>query len=125
MSKKVRKTIRMPKATLDLWLHHLRSGKVAQGAGALHDGKGYCCLGVLQCAVTGGKVEQEPGSDDPAYLPSFEWLKAEGIKFKDEGGRVEQFPWLPSIGLHAASANDRGWSFGDIADAIEACAVGY
>lgn len=123
MSKKVRKTIRMPQATLDLWLHHLRSGEVKQGTGRLFDGNGYCCLGVLQCAVTGGRVEQE--NDEPADLPSFEWLRSEGIKFRDEGGRAEQFPYLPTLGLHATSANDRGASFREIADAIEACAVGY
>lgn len=123
MSKKVRKTIRMPQATLDLWLHHLRSGEVKQGTGSLFDGDGYCCLGVLQCALTGGRLEQE--YDEPAYLPSWNWLRSEGIKFLDENGLVEQFPYLPTLGLHATSANDRGVPFREIADAIEASAVGY
>lgn len=133
MTKKKEKqiTIRMPKAKLKLWLDVLRlpANQKLQGTGALFNGgpdpyederAGYCCLGALQCAVTGGKV------DIHADLPSKKWLKKEGITFLDSYGDPSNDPFFPRFGAEASIVNDgQGKSFKQIAQAIESCAVGY
>ncbi len=110
-------TIRMPKESLDKWLAALRSGSYQQGVGALYDNSGgYCCLGVLQKAVS-GKVEN-------LSYPSVEWLNANKIKFYDSSGGG-QAPFLPALRDRADIANDHGRTFTEIADAIEQCAEGF
>lgn len=54
------------------WLEALRSGEYKQCASTLHDGVGYCCLGVLE-KVLSGDVERSP-SGNPIGVPSKEWL---------------------------------------------------
>lgn len=117
------KTIKMPAELLAKWLAALRSGEYAQAIGRLQEGGGYCCLGVLQHATT-GEVERYSGSAKIAALPSYEWLEDRSISFVGEEGQAEQGPWLPSLNMTAYHANDRGLSFCEIADAIEACAEG-
>lgn len=121
-------TIRMPKEKLKLWLAALRlpANQKLQGAGALFNKHpdisekgGYCCLGVLQCVVSGGKVEA-------GGFPSDSWKDSEGIEFFDRGGWTADAPYFPSFRCTADVANDsRGKSFKQIANAIESCAVGY
>lgn len=123
-------TIRMPKESLAKWLAALRSGEYKQGKGSLKSHEGYCCLGVLQCALD-GDVEYErytiPMAKTPLELPTLKWLSARNIKFH-AGPRNEQShrqPYLPSWGTTTSVANDyEGASFLDIADAIELCAEG-
>lgn len=125
-------TIRMPKAKLKLWLDVLRlpANQKLQGTGALFnsekqsndwdDKPGYCCLGALQCAVTGGKVDLGRGT------PSESWLKKEGIEFFDDDGDPTTDPYFPRYGGVASEVNDgQKKSFRQIAQAIESCAVGY
>lgn len=91
---------RMPQATKDLWIKALRSGKYTQAKEYLYNPyqKGYCCLGVLQCELTGGKIEHEheigvllsPEEYDPAVsdlddvpfagVPSPAWCQSNGIE---------------------------------------------
>lgn len=130
MSKK-KITIRMPKEKLKLWLATLRlpANQKMQGTGYLfnavedrEDGlvKGYCCLGALQCAVTGGKVQLDRGVPDRA------WLYKEGIEFFDAHGDYTNDPYFPSCRNFASAVNDtQRKTFKQIADAIEKCAVGY
>lgn len=117
-------TIKMPKELLDKWLEALRSGKYPQGRRFLKKGGAYCCLGVLQMTVD-GKCERYP-DDTHGYraLPSQEWLARNGVKFSGWGD-CGQIPFLPTLSCSATDANDvKEKSFAEIADAIEACAVG-
>lgn len=40
------------------WVEALRSGEYTQGKGRLHDGKNFCCLGVL-CGITKNKTHMD------------------------------------------------------------------
>lgn len=76
MTKRITPTITMRKADAKKWLNALRSGKYKQTTGTLEDndfvdGARYCCLGVLQCELT-GKVQD-------LDLPSLGWLKKHKI----------------------------------------------
>jgi hypothetical protein len=126
-------TIYMPKETLQKWLTALRSGEYKQATGALENGGGYCCLGVLQMC-TDGKVERYYGTPEkPAEgLPTVDWLQSNSITFLDHlGGSATDCrePFLSSLNMLASIANDGDNDYGqynflEIADAIEACAVG-
>jgi hypothetical protein len=48
------------------WLAALRSRKFKQGHRALHNGKGYCCLGVA-CVVAGAQERDNFGSEKVFY----------------------------------------------------------
>ena len=121
MSKQI--TIRMPQPLLDKWLAALRSGEYRQTQEVMSDRRGgYCCLGVLQKCAT-GRVTPDHAADDE--LPSMAWLKRNNVEFKTQGLWAAQSPFLPSLCMSAASANDDGFTFPEIADAIEACAEGY
>lgn len=128
--KVVKKTIRMPKATLRKWLKALRSGEYKQAGGALFDEEkvGYCCLGVLQHCLDGGVEYIKKGC--PCTVPSFAWLEDEGIRFTNFCNNKAVVPELPTLGTDAATANDgdqgvRPKSFKTIANAIEACTETY
>lgn len=124
-------TIRMPKALLAGWLAALRGQKMnpktgkpfTQGFERLETTRGdHCCLGVLQM-VADGAVElthlRLPGS-----FPSSAWYSAHGITIGDGAGG-SAIPYLPTLDALATEANDScKYGFGDIADAIEACAEG-
>lgn len=83
----------------------------------------YCCLGVLQ-VVADGKVQThderstDTGGDDDE-LPTRKWLEAHGIVFLDSNKKASCNPHLPTLDKAAAEANDAGFSFVRIADAIE------
>lgn len=129
-------TIHMPKEMLEKWLAALRSGKYKQATGALEKDGGYCCLGVLQMCVD-GKVEMYyasgAGVSGAEGLPTTEWLQSNSIAFSAYAGngpdQRAREPYLPTLNLAASTANDgdsenRQYTFAQIADAIEACAVG-
>lgn len=113
------KTIFMPQPLLNAWLEALRSGKYKQTYyGALSDGTGYCCLGVLE-HVADNHVESD-------VLPSHAWLEAHNVVFKDSDGSIGEngtmrVPYLHGDGANdfASSLNDAGMSFMSLADAIE------
>jgi len=117
------KTIRMPKKLLAKWLKALRSGEYKQAKGQLYRPEtcGFCCLGVLQHVASGGSVEADSEGNYVGF-PSTDWLHKNGIYFNSPGCAT---PWLPSLELHADTANDSGIKFKRLADAIEACAEGY
>lgn len=116
MSEK-RITIRAPKAILHAWLKALRSGEYKQGNEQMHDGRGkYCCLGVLQKVVS-GKIKRN-GEEE---LPNSDWLLKHRISFDDNNGFGACDPELPMFNKLASTANDEGFSFSRIADAIEQC----
>lgn len=85
------------------WVAALRSGEYQQGDRQLRDGDRYCCLGVL-CEVA------DLGITPEGKLP----LKGGSYRIFDEmvGSRSKSmFLWV---------MNDRGESFAEIADWIEA-----
>lgn len=120
-------TIRMPKEDLELVLATLEAdeNQNKQGRNAMFDGKGYCCLGAMQCAKTGGFVEM--ASDGKFMLePSMEWLNSVGWQFLDADGEESADPYLPSLSHRATYANDYlRASFKQIAAAIRQCSEGY
>lgn len=118
------KTIRMKKADWEKWDAALRSGQYEQGFGRLLTENGaYCCLGVLQHCLT-GEVEMERdnnGNTVGARYPSRTWLDTRGIAFKREEGAFGAMasPYLESLSCKADKANDDGYTFFNIADAIK------
>jgi len=76
--------MRLPKKIKKKWLKALRSGEYGQTKGVLTDGEGnFCCLGVLQHCVSGGKVEVYDGTDEFKCVPSPEWYRDNGIEVRD------------------------------------------
>lgn len=105
------------------WVAALRSGDYRQGKNALRKGEYHCCLGVLcEIAVAEGVVQQ--GIDhhgDSLYGPDEEYsfLPREVIKWS---GFEVRNPYVEYEGdTHSlAGLNDKGKTFSEIADIIEA-----
>jgi hypothetical protein len=100
------------------WIEALRSGKYEQAVGALRQGDGYCCLGVL-CDISGlgewrtgedGDTYYAVADQSPITYPSQAILEWSGL---NNGN-----PLTPRG--HIANLNDGGVAFADIADVIEA-----
>lgn len=110
----------MNQAIKERWVNALDSGKYKQVRGALHNDKGYCCLGVL-CDLY---IQEHPDNN---------WTWEEGrFKFMDECGvlpyTVRKWAGLsvnnPVIQLEdgetsLAGLNDLGRPFEEIAQIIE------
>lgn len=122
------KHIKMRKEDADKWLKALRSGDYKQGMGYLKSQDNeFCCLGVLEHSLTGA-VEMKYSSES-LLLPTTDWLKKHKITFFSAKGTecmsFSQTPYLAKLKVSASTANDgdypkRGYSFKQIADAIEA-----
>lgn len=115
-------SIFMTQEQKDKWLTALRSGEFKQEQSTLQRDGGYCCLGLLEQVISG---DCETGG-----LPSIEWLDANGITFRGVFGRnpgvecdllevddAEQLPFGRNTSL--SSLNDSGYTFTEIADALE------
>lgn len=112
--------MKMPAKTKAKWLKALRSGDYQQAQNTLFDGKGYCCLGVLQ-QVCDGKVESRELTEDiPAVMPSIAWYEAHNVvdAFGEYGDSYTYEGWLALMNDGSSSATPRK-SFADIADWIE------
>jgi hypothetical protein len=128
------KTIRMPRAIWEAWEAGLTDPNVKQATGVLFDGKGYCCLGVLQKVVDGeverlteemlkAVLEEDPTAltrvGDSALAPTIKWLKSKGIQFWNQCGTDSSIPsvmvrdggYSPSL---VSELNDEGYSFAQI-----------
>lgn len=114
-------------ANRSLWVAALRSGKYRQTVGTLEDAEGFCCLGVAcRVAMDHGLFldrKSKDGAvyynDEDCYLPDevVKWLGLGSMTgtlvevIRENGMAVESI----------ADCNDTlGWSFNQIADAIEA-----
>lgn len=111
------------------WLKALRSGGYAQGRSALKTTKGYCCLGVLcDLAVREGIVTTSVSSygvitfgiyEEDGLLPGEvqEWA---GIATRSPQVKYVNKAVFEDDLNHLADINDRGSSFEEIANLIEA-----
>lgn len=119
------------KANMRKWVAALRSGQFDQGTVKLRSANEYCCLGVAcEVAIANGvnlkvKLYDEHATYDgeTAYLPRqvSDWLglSQENPLANDWLGISQEDP-LIAPSLTAVQANDTlGWSFDQIADAIE------
>lgn len=102
----------MKKELRDKWCAALRSGEYAQTRGVLHDSSGFCCLGVL--CVVGGAVAKPVGDTDQ--------FKYHGSAFFPDTNQLEKHYGLSDrLAAHLANKmNDKGSTFSEIADYIEA-----
>jgi hypothetical protein len=84
--------MKMPAKIKAKWLKALRSGEYKQAKGTMYNPKtcGFCCLGVLEHVVSGGKVEDDPESESGFRCePSMSWYKDNGIKVRDDNSSYE------------------------------------
>ena len=100
----------MEQTLKEAWLKALRSGEFKQAFGKLHNGQGYCCLGVL-CKVMGSEFTQ---------LHDGRWQSDRAEMNVPCQARVQE------AGLQSGQVdllmgmNDRlGKTFGEIADWLE------
>jgi hypothetical protein len=117
----------MIKEAKDLWVAALKSGEFKQTHSRLHDGKGYCALGVLAAlAMLNGQCTYSPKKesfDGRWQTLSFNIMKwADIAQFDDEflekGAGKVKFMYKgkrTSIG----DLNDSGVGFKELADIIE------
>jgi hypothetical protein len=100
----------------EAWLQALESGKYRQTRQVLHDGEGYCCLGVA-CVVEGVKPRQSTDGetfwfeDDFASAPD---SVAQALKLRGTDGerRDDSVEWM------LTRLNDYGKTFAEIAAII-------
>lgn len=103
------------------WASALRSGEFQQGQGLLRHGGKYCCLGVLcelhRRATGGAEWGQDNRYDDrESYLDQLYGLP-EAVQ--EWSGLPDSNCPLPSQTCSAIGMNDHGFTFAEIADAIE------
>lgn len=126
--------------TIKKWVAALRSGEFSQARGALRKDEAFCCLGVA-CELyrrETGKGVWDPNTQEDGIAFEERATDPEALDRYDERERAinwEQLPefvanWLdttPNPDLEkengqktdAATMNDNGYSFTEIADAIE------
>ena len=109
------KTVVMKQADFDRWIEALRSGEYKQAQKRLSNdtATAFCCLGVEQ-VVRMDHVETVDGL--PQAVPSLEYLNANDVIYLYATAETTN----PSLATRsAASMNDNGVSFNEIADALE------
>lgn len=127
------------------WIAALRSGRFEQGRGALHNG-GYCCLGVA-CELMGLEGKPMPNHrvayDGEVFLAPLSVIQWFGVSspLKSRWGGTDLVPdwpegWMSQgsqpefeqVSLElvgtAASMNDAGFTFDQIADVFEYFGLG-
>ena len=124
------------------WVEALRSGEYQQTTETLHDVHGYCCLGVLcdlvdpsqwitstvpdEYIYNGESAELPSSVSDQVGLDNRDPELTVRCRYCDGTGTVEyQIPCINCAGdgirsLTLSSINDDGYTFQQIADAIEA-----
>ncbi len=113
--------MRKPIITREAWVAALRSGKYAQGTGQMvqEDTPQFCCLGVA-CEIAGVPREEYKSRGSYIYYRTSETLnhpsQYDTMRFRV----VEDLALTDDQQLTLANMNDRGETFSQIADAIEA-----
>lgn len=113
----------MNAAVKEKWLKALQSGKFKQARDQLKDGDAFCCLGVLcelhRCEVGGEWRESAEYKTSPEYYGSpFDLPSTVAIW----AGLTETNPFVKTNGekYSLGHLNDRGFTFSQIAELIEA-----
>lgn len=109
----------MKKEIAEVWCAALRGGEYEQGKGRLSDGDRFCCLGVL-CDLSG---LESWVADDPArwrYGGYDAILPPEVMDWACMNDDNPEVVLSSGEAMSLASLNDRGLSFNEIADLIEA-----
>jgi len=121
---------KMNKRIKERWLKALRSGKYPQGRNRLRQDNKYCCLGVLCEIAAQSKIKGEP-------VTSIETFKSNDISIYYYDKERHYLPWSvvrwaglpeqkPTVKVDGdgmadlAYLNDKGYTFEQIADLIEA-----
>lgn len=109
------------------WCRRLRSGKIKQAEGSLRKNGAFCCLGVA-CNIFNPQAWLSPAkaSLETGY-PMSEWAWIEGLLDGDPKLETSSLPlhveeWFGITSGEAgdlAEMNDEGYTFKQIADAIE------
>src|SRR5687767_14975041 len=86
------------------WVAALRSGNYRQGRGILHDGAGYCCLGVF---------------GDLQNIPTHVLRKWGGVNLEFDESLQPLSAINHAVRNQLAQMNDSGKTFPEIADYIE------
>lgn len=73
------------------WVAALRSGNYHQCEGTLTDGKGYCCLGVMEKVLGTGQVEED------FSLPSPQWCVNNHVQFDNQHEWEENESWVDEV----------------------------
>lgn len=113
----------------NLWVKAAKSGEFEQIRGQLHDGKGYCILGVLAAlALSEGVCTYAPGHkfDGRENSLSFNIMKWAEIDYDHEKGELKLTKGAGKVKLvykgretTLADLNDSGLSFKELAKVIE------
>jgi len=114
------------------WIAALRSGDYTQGHGWLSADGDYCCLGVLcELAVHAGVIERLDNGENPDGAISYgvegdvnRQVLPQKVRIWAELDEVDPIvsnpsPEYPDDTDSLANMNDGGYTFGEIADAIE------
>jgi len=99
----------------------LRSGEFDQCKGVLHDGRGYCCLGVA-CVIARGSGAVEPDVVRYAFDVVNDMLPdavKDALQFRSECGEFHHVRGGLSGYVSLTHMNDEERSFAEIADRIE------
>lgn len=108
------------KANRRKWVEALRSGKYKQTTQVLHDGEGYCCLGVLACVA--GKTPDQLGIEETlVHFPDvmkFVGLSDDNAPYLTRRADPDDLDDYDETDC-LADINDAGKSFAEIADIIE------
>lgn len=103
----------MDPAIRQRWVDALRSGDYPQGLYNLRTTRGFCCYGVLcELAVADGVM---PAADGPDQEGVYSYNGAESLL----PAAVKTWASVNFGQLSLARRNDDGWTFSQIADAIE------
>lgn len=109
------------------WVGALRSGEYQQCSRRLHNGRGYCCLGVAEI-LSGSEFASDDqgtyfidGKSESDYLTE-ETMQAIGVGYYNGSIECGKDPILVGGKFYVclSDANDDGRTFAEIADAIEA-----
>jgi hypothetical protein len=106
----------MKEQVKDLWVAALRSGEYKQTQTVLHDGDGYCCLGVL-CRVLGKQFAPAYTNHERAvYLCEGSTVLLPRV-VRDEAG-MKSDSGAFGVARSLADLNDKGVPFDEIASLI-------
>lgn len=120
----------MNRQNMETWIKALESGNYSQARRVLHDGEGFCCLGVL-CDINGVEWVQDEigdfGYNDGEHhrgfpgQPVMDWLDLDlqELRIPMSSLSLEQLDRLGPVGsnprISVAALNDYHFTFAEIA----------